>query len=36
MDWYGKKEFSAVLPQVVTINDAAVGQVKSFDNFHWA
>ena len=36
MDWYGKKEFSAVLPKVITINDMAVGQVKSLDNFHWA
>jgi hypothetical protein len=36
MDWYGKKEFSAMLPKVMTINDAAVGQVKSLDNFNWA
>ena len=36
MDWYGKKEFSAVLPKVLTINDTAIGQVKSLDNFHWA
>jgi hypothetical protein len=36
MDWYGKKELSAMLPKVMTINDAAVGQVKSLDNFNWA
>jgi hypothetical protein len=36
MDWYGKKEFAATLPKVMTINDAAVGQVKSLDNFSWA
>ena len=36
MDWYGKKEFSAVLPEEITINDMAVGHVQSLDNFHWA
>ena len=35
MDWYGKAEISAVLPKVLTINDMAVGQVKSLDNFNW-
>jgi hypothetical protein len=36
MDWYGKKEFAALQPKVLTINNEAVGQVKSLDNFHWA
>jgi len=36
MDWYGKKEFAALTPKVMTINDKTVGQVKNLDNFFWA
>ena len=36
MDWYGKEEFAALLPEVLMINDQTIGQVTNLDNFSWA